>query len=109
MDYLLTYKSRFLSAPPIYPKVLAAYSWTSGRFRSLFWLLCNLNKGQQVAQDSLASRARRSTYRHVSCSLVSESNLGSWYVMEKKAQMGLQTCVPSSCLPSRAEILIKPA
>ena len=27
MDYLLTYKSRFLSAPPIYPKVLAAYRW----------------------------------------------------------------------------------
>ena len=26
MDYLLTYKSRFLSAPPIYPKVLAAYT-----------------------------------------------------------------------------------
>jgi len=26
MDYLLTYKSRFLSAPPIYPKVLAVYS-----------------------------------------------------------------------------------
>ena len=25
MDYLLTYRSRFLSAPPIYPKVLAAY------------------------------------------------------------------------------------
>jgi len=27
MDYLLTYKSRFLSAPPIYPKVLAAYMY----------------------------------------------------------------------------------
>ena len=26
MDYLLTYKSRFLSAPPFYPKVLAAYT-----------------------------------------------------------------------------------
>jgi hypothetical protein len=26
MDYLLTYKSRFLSAPPISPKKLAVYT-----------------------------------------------------------------------------------